>query len=63
MENYIKYQDQINSLITFVKSRNIDISTQEKFSEAMKNWYKCQVSLSKNISEMDFSVLKNIITK
>lgn len=37
-----QYPDQVNSLMTFIISNSIDISTQENFTEAMRLWYISQ---------------------
>ena len=52
-----KYQEQINSLMVHINSNNLDISTQEKFTEAMKSWYRTQTKLDKQISELPKCVL------
>lgn len=50
---------QIESLMIHIKSNKIDVSTQEKFTEAMKSWYITQRKMDQKISEMPISVLKN----
>lgn len=56
------YPDQIESLIVHIESNKLDVSTQEKFTEAMKSWYIAQRKMDKKIDEMPTSVLIKILT-
>ena len=58
MESFSKYSDQINSLMIYVISNNIDISTQEKFTEAMRTWYISQRKMDSKIYELTLSEIK-----
>lgn len=61
-EAFIKYPEQVNSLMVHITSNNLDISTQEKFTEAMKSWYITQRKMDKKLSEMPTSVLIKMLT-
>lgn len=54
-----KYPESVESLMVHIKSNNLDISTQEKFTEAMKSWYITQRKIDHKIDEIPISVLKN----
>lgn len=56
-EAFINNPEAVNSLMTHVISNNLDISTQEKFTEAMQSWYKTQRYMDKKIDEMPMNVL------
>lgn len=58
MKTLSKYSDQINSLMTYVVSNSIDISTQEKFTEAMRTWYISQRKMDSKIEELSLSEIK-----
>lgn len=60
-EAFINYPEQIESLMTHIKSNNIDISTHDKFIEAMKSWYKTQRIIELKMDEMPTSVLIKIL--
>lgn len=57
MNAFATHADATQSLMTFITSRNIDISTQELFTEAMRQWYICQRQVDKKIEEMPTNVL------
>lgn len=56
-EAFINNPESVNSLMAHVISNNLDISTQEKFTEAMQSWYKTQRHMDKKIDEMPINVL------
>lgn len=54
--------DAVKSLMVHITSNNLDISTQEKFTEATKSWYVTQRKMDQKISEMPTSALIKILT-
>lgn len=56
-----KYNNEINSLMKFVVSNSIDISTQEKFTKAMQDWYKEQRKIDIKLEEMPMSNWNRIL--
>lgn len=58
MKAFSKYSEQLNSLMTYVISNNIDISSQEKFTEAMRTWYISQRKMDSKIEELSISEIK-----
>lgn len=55
------YSNEIKSLMDYVVKNNVDISTQEKFTEAMQDWYKQQRQIDIRLQEMPMSNWNKIL--
>lgn len=49
------YSNEIKSLMAYVVKNNVDISSQDKFTEAMQGWYKQQRQIDIKLQEMPMS--------
>lgn len=60
-EAFTNYPDQVESLIAFVQTNNLDISTPEKFSDVMRDWYKRQRRFDKFVDDMPTNVFIKLL--